>query len=194
MEKRKLDFWNIRQIYSIDEYGNVYNDERRIMRKSHIDQYGYMNIVLYNEEKERVNFKIHRLVARAFIGEPPDDSRTQINHIDGNKLNNHYSNLEWVNSSENQLHITRMNLPRERLDISDDDMIRLVKCVLVGMSNSEIIREFIDIIPDDKAKQRLLSRIKVIRNKTRFKHFIKQCEEEGSTTIESKSGLYIYIK
>lgn len=44
----------------------------------------------------------HRLVAQAFIPNPLH--KKYVNHIDGNKLNNCVSNLEWVTSSENQIH------------------------------------------------------------------------------------------
>jgi len=46
--------------------------------------------------------KIARLVAINFLGEKP--APMQVNHIDGNKLNDDVSNLEWVTPSENQIH------------------------------------------------------------------------------------------
>lgn len=52
---------------------------------------------------------VHRLVAFAFRGLPIGDRR-YCNHIDGDKLNNVHSNLEWVTSSENSLHAYRMGL------------------------------------------------------------------------------------
>jgi len=48
---------------------------------------------------------VHRLVARFFIGPPPEDGqRWTVNHISGNKLENHYTNLEWITYKENIRH------------------------------------------------------------------------------------------
>ena len=44
---------------------------------------------------------VHRMVAKAFVHNPNPEEFTVIDHIDGNKQNNHYTNLEWVTQSEN---------------------------------------------------------------------------------------------
>ena len=44
---------------------------------------------------------MHRLVAAAFLGPPPDDSTWQVNHVDGNGRNNHVGNLRYVTPAEN---------------------------------------------------------------------------------------------
>ena len=56
------------------------------------------------------HFYVHRLVADAFIPNPDPTTKTQINHIDGNADNNHYSNLEWVTPKENTQHAFRLGL------------------------------------------------------------------------------------
>lgn len=53
-------------------------------------------------------YLIHRLVALAFIGPRPD--KHDINHIDGNKLNNHYSNLEYITRTANRNHAIKLGL------------------------------------------------------------------------------------
>ena len=46
---------------------------------------------------------VHRVVAETFLGKAPFENWT-VNHKDGNKLNNHYSNLEWISHSDNVKH------------------------------------------------------------------------------------------
>ena len=70
----------------------------RIMRQKLSN--GYPQVVL--RKNGRHTHYVHRLVAENFIANPA--SKREVNHIDGNKTNNDVSNLEWVTSSENQLH------------------------------------------------------------------------------------------
>ena len=59
---------------------------------------GYLNVFLGVNNQ----YKVHRLVAMQFIDNP--ENKKNVNHKDGNKLNNHVDNLEWVTLSENNQH------------------------------------------------------------------------------------------
>lgn len=61
-------------------------------------------------DKLAQSYPIHRLVATAFVANPDPILKIQVNHIDGNKLNNCASNLEWVTQSENAQHAYRIGL------------------------------------------------------------------------------------
>lgn len=61
----------------------------------------YMAYKLSNNAKEKI-FQVHRLVAIHFIPNP--ENKSEVNHKDGNKLNNHVDNLEWVTHTENVQH------------------------------------------------------------------------------------------
>ena len=57
-------------------------------------------------------YRVHRLVAHAFLGPPPSEEAWQVNHIDGNCSNNRKDNLEWVSQSENVRHSYATNPSR----------------------------------------------------------------------------------
>lgn len=68
--------------------------------KIRVDKHGYCTVTLYSEGTPKL-CKIHRLVAQVFIHNSTPETRTQIDHIDGNKINNTVLNLKWVTSQEN---------------------------------------------------------------------------------------------
>ncbi len=55
---------------------------------------------------------VHQVVARAWIPNPNNDP--QVNHVDGVKINNHPSNLEWATNRENVLHAYKLGLQPKR--------------------------------------------------------------------------------
>lgn len=84
-------------------YRCVFSTKEIIMKPS-TNIAGYLQINL-NSEGNLKNYKIHRLVAEAFIPNP--ENKPQVNHIDEDKTNNLASNLEWVTAKENNNHGTR---------------------------------------------------------------------------------------
>jgi hypothetical protein len=60
----------------------------------------YIQVVLYKDNHYK-NILVHRLVAKTFIKNDNPDILTEVNHIDENKKNNHYLNLEWCDRQYN---------------------------------------------------------------------------------------------
>lgn len=107
MEKwKKLDNLGFKN-YKISDRGRVFSEISNKILKPIKCKDGYLRVNLYINKKPQKKL-IHLLVAESFIS--PKKDNLQVNHMDGNKLNNDLSNLEWVTPSENSLHAIRTGL------------------------------------------------------------------------------------
>lgn len=89
--------------YIVYEDGKCYSKYSNKFLKPSKQRGGYLIYTLYEDgEKERIY--VHRLVGKLFLEKPDNWEELTINHKDGNKENNHVSNLEWATSYENNLH------------------------------------------------------------------------------------------
>ena len=73
--------------------------QSKILRPAITD--GYYKVALSMDRRLR-SFRVHRLVAQAFIDNPSE--LPEVNHKDGDKLNNNASNLEWCTHAQNIQH------------------------------------------------------------------------------------------
>lgn len=102
--------------YEISNHGNIRSLTRKVKSGNHtvnikgqilnptINSYGYKTIIL-SKENIKKNICIHNLVAQHFLEKCPgvQGSKTNeynVDHIDNDKLNNHYKNLQWLSVSE----------------------------------------------------------------------------------------------
>lgn len=89
--------------YKITKEGKVISlkNKKETEILGEIDRDGYRRVIIYKNGK-RKKFFVHRLVAMQYIPNP--ENKPQVNHKDGNKLNNSVENLEWVTNKENIRH------------------------------------------------------------------------------------------
>lgn len=133
------------EMYSASNTGQIKNNITGTILKQRINSCGYFILNLSNGSvgKKRT-LKVSRLVALAWI--PNTDNKSQVNHIDGNKLNNTIENLEWVTASENCIHSVKNNLSPSRLGennghskLTESDVKALRKDKINnGMSNKQL--------------------------------------------------------
>lgn len=98
--------------YMCSNFGRVKSLKRKGKIEDYIlgerfDNYGYQQVLLCKPGNQ-YNVRVHVLVARLFVHNP--QNKPHVNHLDGNKGNPHYLNLEWCTHSENHKHAYAMGL------------------------------------------------------------------------------------
>ena len=120
-------------LYMVSNLGRVkslcgFNGHEYVKRKKILNPYKqkagknyYRSVVKLSKDGSRKDFKVHRLVADAFIPNP--ELKSNINHIDGNPLNNRVDNLEWCTQKENIIHAIDTDLSVRVIDTIDRETI-----------------------------------------------------------------------
>lgn len=97
---------------------------------------GYVQVVVTRRQK-----LVHRLVAEAFV--PRIEGKNIVNHKDGNKMNNHYTNLEWCTQAENIAH----SIANGTLQSSHQGFRTELRCTRCGQTR---LYKCIERFPDRK--------------------------------------------
>ena len=95
--------------YMVSDHGRIlsFKGKSKLIISSSITAKGYEYVAI-RQKGIYVGYSVHRLVATAFIPNPK--RLPQVNHLDGNKLNNHVANLEWCDAYDNVMHAIRTGL------------------------------------------------------------------------------------
>lgn len=124
--------------YTVCVDGTITNS-RGIILATRLSNSGYLQVSLWKDNRE-TTYYIHRLIAEHFIDNPLNKS--QVNHIDGCKLNNSVSNLEWVTRSENSVHAYKNGLAAQKRSLCDTDVLACLASYVAGASLSELADKY----------------------------------------------------
>ena len=135
--------------YIISEYGEVQNILTGTILKQSTNRGGYKYVCISLPRDLNIGIRktiiIHKAVAYTFL---PVSSETTVDHVDGNKSNNHYTNLEWVSSYENSKRAYEKGLsvpppPESYQKLNDDKVFKILMLLDEGnMSHQSIANMF----------------------------------------------------
>lgn len=132
--------------YEVSDQGRIrsFKSGKAKIKKQRLVR-GYPAVDLY-KNGERTTEKVHRLVAKAFLGKP--DDFLEVNHKNGIKTDNWLENLEWVTRSENIRHadetglrnIKGKNNPQAKL--TDEEVLEILQMLDAGVPQWKIAEKF----------------------------------------------------
>lgn len=152
-------------MYEVSNAGRIRNSKGQILTQHSINQ-GYPRALLISSlpNSKYTNQLTHRLVASAFV-EKEDPSYNIVNHKDGDKTNDRYTNLEWTNHIMNMKHAINLGLidtkHRQSLPRYSKYQVRSV-CEMLSSgkySNAGDLLESIGM-EDNERNRKFVSRIK----------------------------------
>lgn len=125
--------------YCVTKDGRIYSLHSNRYLSQH-ENYGYKLVGIRQDGVSR-KFRVHRLVAEAFIPNP--ENKPYVNHKDGDRGNNQLSNLEWCTQSENVLHANEIGLRADfkrysQRSLSDREVHRICNLIEDGWRNKDI--------------------------------------------------------
>ena len=170
MEKKKIEYckYPLMYDYYVTIDGHVWSEKSHKYMAESLDKDGYVKVSLRSSDlppKKCHRYSVHRLMMENFF--PFEGMENyQVNHIDGNKLNNSLDNLEWVTCKENINHAIITGL-RAKVNgaakLTSQQVIEIYQRCRKGEKNVDLGKEF-GVHPDTIGK---------IRNKRLWKEVLK---------------------
>ena len=149
-------------LYQVSSYGRVKSLDRKtntklnhqdfVIKKGriiipHISK--LYNVVSLSKNNRVVTVRVHRLVAETFIPNP--NNLSQVNHINGNKLDNRVVNLEWCNAKQNVQHAIKTGLvTKEQQNKCVKAMAQTNRKKVNQIKNGKVINTFNSLIEAEK--------------------------------------------
>ena len=136
--------YNLKFDYYVTDDGRIWSDRTKKYLSFQYDKDGYVKVSMRSTDNKSHRYSVHRLVLENF--DPVKNMELlQVNHKDGNKLNNRLENLDWVTCKENIQHAVNNNL-RAKINGSAKlvpaQVIEIYKRANNGESNVKLAKEF----------------------------------------------------
>lgn len=149
--------------YGVTNKSRVVNLTTMTLVKPKTDREGYLKITLF-VRGSRIERRLHRLVAEAFIENP--ENLPFVNHIDGDKTNASLGNLEWVTPKQNAAHASENGLLRvgessPHAKITEEQARAILEDSRQGMSKNDLLQ---------KHPYATIATVTKIANRTRWRH------------------------
>ena len=134
--------------YYVSEDGKIFSNKSGKLKemRSNVDTSKYKRLGIITNEGKKRHYLVHRLVAICYLPNPL--GLPEVNHKDGDKLNNHYKNLEWVTREENQQHAfgTGLNSNVGKLNgkaiLDEEDAVSIYRSLLEGQLEKDLAVRF----------------------------------------------------
>lgn len=135
--------------YIVCENGDIYGPERGKL-KQRLNSDGYPTVTVGNMHN-RISIRVHKLVAEAFVAKPESNLPLEVNHIDYDRTNSHYTNLEWLSHADNILwssqntdrySVSHMGEKNGRSILREQDVRDIRNLLNDGVSVAEVAKRY----------------------------------------------------
>jgi hypothetical protein len=131
--------------YCVERGGKIFSHTSKDYLKPWLNDSGYYKVNLFKDRSAKFVF-VHRIIAQTFIENP--ESKPEINHINGVKIDNRVENLEWVTRLENAQHCAtilkkyRTGSTNPNSTLSDNDVVQIRNLIKDGEYQYKIAEMF----------------------------------------------------